>query len=71
MKINDLNIIAQRLGAFGKEHLGIDPRGHTVPTTSSLGGAHRQLDTLTPQRHGRPGQPRRHGRAHQYHQADR
>ena len=38
MKINDLNIIAQRLGAFGKEHLGIDPRGHTVPTTSSLGG---------------------------------
>ena len=23
MKINDLNIIAQRLGAFGKEHLGI------------------------------------------------
>lgn len=57
MKINDLNIIAQRLGAFGKEHLGIDPRGHTVPTTSSLGGAHRQLDTLTPQRHGRPGQP--------------
>lgn len=38
MKINDLNIIAQRLGAFGKEHLGIDHRGHTVPTTSSLGG---------------------------------
>ena len=38
MKINDLNIIAQRLGAFGKEHLGIDPQGHTVPTTSSLGG---------------------------------
>lgn len=38
MKINDLSIIAQRLGAFGKEHLGIDPRGHTVPTTSSLGG---------------------------------
>ena len=38
MKINDLNIIAQRLGAFGKEHLGIDRQGHTVPTTSSLGG---------------------------------
>lgn len=38
MKINDLNIIAQRLGAFGKEHLGIDGQGHTVPTTSSLGG---------------------------------
>lgn len=38
MKINDLNIIAQRLGAFGKEHLGIDSQGHTVPTTSSLGG---------------------------------
>lgn len=38
MKINDLNIIAQRLGAFGKEHLGIDCQGHTVPTTSSLGG---------------------------------
>lgn len=37
MKINDLNIIAQRLGAFGKEHLGIDRQGHTVPTTSSLG----------------------------------
>ena len=36
MKINDLNIIAQRLGAFGKEHLGIDRQGHTVPTTSSL-----------------------------------
>lgn len=39
MKINDLNIIAQRLGAFGKEHLGIDRQGHTVPTTSSLGAA--------------------------------
>lgn len=38
MKINDLNIIAQRLGALGKEHLGIDRQGHTVPTTSSLGG---------------------------------
>lgn len=38
MKINDLNTIAQRLGAFGKEHLGIDRQGHTVPTTSSLGG---------------------------------
>lgn len=38
MKINDLNIIAQRLDAFGKEHLGIDRQGHTVPTTSSLGG---------------------------------
>ena len=38
MKINDLNIIAQRLGAFGREHLGIDRQGHTVPTTSSLGG---------------------------------
>lgn len=38
MKINDLNIIAQRLGAFGKEHLGLDRQGHTVPTTSSLGG---------------------------------
>lgn len=38
MKINDLNIIAQRLGAFGKEHLGIDRQGHTVPTTSSMGG---------------------------------
>lgn len=38
MKINDLNIIAQRLGAFGKEHLGMDRQGHTVPTTSSLGG---------------------------------
>lgn len=38
MKINDLNILAQRLGTFGKEHLGINHQGHTVPTTSSLGG---------------------------------
>lgn len=38
MKINDLNIIAQRLGAFGREHLGLNQQGHTVPTTSSLGG---------------------------------
>ena len=38
MKINDLNLIAQRLGAFGREHLGLNQQGHTVPTTSSLGG---------------------------------
>ena len=48
MKINDLNIIAQRLGAFGKEHLGIDRQGHTVPTTSSLAGYARATATRQP-----------------------
>lgn len=56
MKINDLNIIAQRLGAFGKEHLGIDRRTYR-PHHLLAGRPHRQLDTLAPQRHGSPGQP--------------
>lgn len=38
MKIEQLNTLVQRLDGFGKQHLGLDAQGRTVPTTSSLGG---------------------------------
>lgn len=38
MKIEQLNTLAQRLDGIGKQHLGLDAQGRTVPTTSSLGG---------------------------------